>query len=361
MKRKIIALILSIMFVMSCLMLCYTTVSSATYVQEGDWKYEMPSQNAQEYYIAGYTGNSSRVKIPALFQTNPVTKISNNAFLNNTTLVYADIPATVESIGMNAFYGCSALEEIDIPDSVTSIGTNAFYGCTSLYMVNFAKECALTVIPRNCFSGCVSLCEITIPQGVTTISDRAFFGCKSLEYITVPPSVTSIGEKAFEGCTGLLAIYGYNNTYAHQYALENNITFASLGDYEYPAVPTTTVSAVPTVPVTSSDEPVSTVPVTTEPVTTVLPTTVPVTTVSPTTAPANKMKIGDADLSGAISIKDATLIQKYAAGLINLDRTQLFLANCDGVGGVNVKDATQIQKYCADFKNILFVGTEVEI
>ena len=71
--------------------------------------------------------------------------------------------------------------------------------------------------------------------------------------------------------------------------------------------------------------------------------------------------IGDVDLNGKISVKDATIIQKYVAQLVKLSHNQLFVANCDGTGGVNVKDATLIQKYVAQIPVDSRVGQKVYI
>ena len=69
--------------------------------------------------------------------------------------------------------------------------------------------------------------------------------------------------------------------------------------------------------------------------------------------------LGDANLDGAVNVKDATLIQKYSALLESLQSTQLILAdvNCDGA--VNVKDATAIQKYAALIDTGFDIGKEV--
>ena len=69
--------------------------------------------------------------------------------------------------------------------------------------------------------------------------------------------------------------------------------------------------------------------------------------------------LGDANLDDKVNVKDATLIQKYAALLEELDSTQLILAdvNCDGA--VNVKDATAIQKYAAMIDTGFDIGKTV--
>nr|WP_303690461.1 dockerin type I repeat-containing protein [Ruminococcus bromii] len=54
---------------------------------------------------------------------------------------------------------------------------------------------------------------------------------------------------------------------------------------------------------------------------------------------------GDTDLSGYISVTDATLVQKYVVGIENFDKLQLFNSDVDHDGEINVVDATLIQKY----------------
>ncbi len=367
---------------------------------DGDWVYER-TVGDKEYYIKSYTGTSEKVKIPALFQTKPVTKINDNAFLYNTLISYVEIPATVKNIGSNAFYGCKELKEVVMLGDVESIGAHAFYGCTMLMSVDMSKVSSLKEISRNGFSGCYNLKTITIPNGVEKIEDRAFFDCISLTSVVIPASVTSISDLAFKNCTGF-TIYGYADSFAQTFATKNKIPFELIGNYVEPTDPD--VPSVPTIP--GTDPVPTTVPEpsasenTTQPsqgTTNTDPTegriedTLPsnplntepegdpfdtgstesssqVTTggIDPSessTSNQDKKKyiIGDTDLSGKVTVKDATLIQKYAAGLVQFDRIQLFLGNCNATGDVNVKDATQVQKYCAGFLNILFVGQEVEI
>lgn len=58
-------------------------------------------------------------------------------------------------------------------------------------------------------------------------------------------------------------------------------------------------------------------------------------------------KIGDVDKNTSVNVKDATLVQKYVAGIAELDEEALLLADTDANGTVNVKDATLIQKFAA--------------
>ena len=54
---------------------------------------------------------------------------------------------------------------------------------------------------------------------------------------------------------------------------------------------------------------------------------------------------GDTDLSGYISVADATSVQKYVAGIEDFDKLQLFNSDVDHDGEISVVDATLIQKY----------------
>lgn len=56
---------------------------------------------------------------------------------------------------------------------------------------------------------------------------------------------------------------------------------------------------------------------------------------------------GDVDGDGVLSIKDATLIQKYCAGIADFTAEQSRLADVNGDGDINIVDTTEIQKTIA--------------
>ncbi len=60
---------------------------------------------------------------------------------------------------------------------------------------------------------------------------------------------------------------------------------------------------------------------------------------------------GDCDLDDVLTIKDATLIQKNLAGIVELDEYEMFLADTDGDLSVTIKDTTAIQKALAGITN----------
>lgn len=71
--------------------------------------------------------------------------------------------------------------------------------------------------------------------------------------------------------------------------------------------------------------------------------------------------IGDADENGSVNVKDATAIQKHAAGIITLTDTGRALADVDENGSVNVKDATAIQKWLAGIETGLYIGEYIQL
>ncbi len=135
------------------------------------------------------------------------------------------IPDSVTSIGDVAFLYCTSLPSVTIPDSVTSIGGAAFRGCTSLTSVTIGNS--VTSIGIGAFYSCTSLTSVTIPDSVTSIEWNAFSDCTKLTSVTIPDSVTSIVNGAFSNCPAL-AIRGYLDSYAQQYAESNYIPFIVL-------------------------------------------------------------------------------------------------------------------------------------
>ncbi len=81
--------------------------------------------------------------------------------------------------------------------------------------------------------------------------------------------------------------------------------------------------------------------------TTAEPTTVEPTTAEPVTEAPPKYEQGDVNRDKILSIKDATLIQKYIARMEDLDDEQKALADVNGDKTISIKDATKIQHIIA--------------
>lgn len=113
------------------------------------------------------------------------------------------IPESVTKISNYAFQNCTTLTSIVIPNSVTNIYQYAFDGCTGLTSVEFGNS--ITTIGEHAFSGCSSLTALVLPNSVTTIGQGAF-GKTGIISVVIPNSVTSIGNYAFQNCSGLTSI-----------------------------------------------------------------------------------------------------------------------------------------------------------
>jgi hypothetical protein len=64
-------------------------------------------------------------------------------------------------------------------------------------------------------------------------------------------------------------------------------------------------------------------------------------------AETNQYKLGDVNMDGSVNVKDASLIQRYSASLVDFTEDEKYLANVNGDKSVNVKDATYIQRFLA--------------
>ena len=139
--------------------------------------------NENEVIIKGYSGGDKLI-IPDYIENYPVTEIASGAF--SAALMHAH-----------------SMKEIIFPNTLKVIRSAAFSGCYNLY-------------------------KIIIPEGVTTIESSAFGGCIQLKTVILPKSVSNVDENAFTityDTRAQVYIYGYKDTYAHNYAETNGYTF----------------------------------------------------------------------------------------------------------------------------------------
>ena len=238
-----------------------TTENNASYAMpddSDDWEYRILADGTAQ--ITEYSNpNATSVQIPETLNGMKVTDVAENAFLlclNNSSFVVSPdhptlavidgvlfskpdkrlisypkakegdtyaIPQGIKIIGKFAFSYCTSLTSISIPNSVTSIENDAFAQCSSLTSISIPDS--VTSIGDEAFVKCSSLADVTIPDSVTSIGVGAFADCSALTSLSIPDSVTSIGEWAFNNCPHLTLTVG-RNSYAEQYAKENNIPYA---------------------------------------------------------------------------------------------------------------------------------------
>ena len=161
--------------------------------------------------------NLKSVKIP-----KKLTHIGKSAFRNCSNLEDVIISNGVKTIGDYTFYECSNLKSVSMPNSITSMGRASFYKCTKLKDIKISNS--VKNIQDSLFNGCKSIESIKVPSGVKSIEYTAFNDCINLKRIDIPNSVKDIKQNAFNGCYSLI-IYGSSDSYAEQYAKENNLKF----------------------------------------------------------------------------------------------------------------------------------------
>ena len=131
-------------------------------------------------------------------------------------------------IADSAFSGQHELESIIMPDSVKHIGNMSFGWCSGLQHIKLSQN--LTEISDSAFASCTSLANINIPESVTKIGDEAFISCQSLKSVIIPESVTEIGIYAFDFNMDCLKLYGTKDSAAEEYAKKENIPFVEISE-----------------------------------------------------------------------------------------------------------------------------------
>lgn len=79
-------------------------------------------------------------------------------------------------------------------------------------------------IMEQAFSWCQNVENITLPDSIKTVGNYAFVQCRNLKKVYFTENVTSIGKKIFQKSKKAI-ICAPKNSYAHKYAIENNIPF----------------------------------------------------------------------------------------------------------------------------------------
>ena len=131
--KKTLALILSIMMLMSALPMTYSFADSSGY-----YNY---NRSGSEATITKYNGSEAEVKIPDNFGSYAtVVAIGESAFFENTSMTSLVISDSIKTIGDGAFYKCTALKEVIIGKNVETIGSNAFKYCTILATVTIGAN-----------------------------------------------------------------------------------------------------------------------------------------------------------------------------------------------------------------------------
>lgn len=159
---------------------------------------------SQVFWGAGFDG--------VLTLPNNLRKIGYEAFRGSGFSGTLVLPPNLKSIGEAAFFRTDFEGTVTIPNSVTSIAKDAFYDCNNITRINLSNRIK------------------TIEQGS--------FCTYGMKEIYIPKSVTNISRVAFRDGQ-IIKIFGYKDSYAETYALENGYEFVDVEAAEPAETPTT--------------------------------------------------------------------------------------------------------------------------
>ena len=200
----------------------------------------------------------SQLIIPDLLDGEYIYKISENAFMECSSVEYVHLSSSINIIEKNAFRWCRNLKEIKLNDGLTKIGSEAFsftaidsiyipasvcnigspflagteinsievdsanvYYCSSGdCLIDISKKtviagCKNSIIPSDgsvetigasSFNFSKGLVQITIPEGIKIIDCFAFSGSSDLTEISLPESLEIIADYSFYLCEQLTTI-----------------------------------------------------------------------------------------------------------------------------------------------------------
>lgn len=171
---------------------------------EEDFEWSAEEENSTTVGLASYKGNQTIAVVPETLDGRPVTKVDKWA------------------INSNSINDMSNLRGIRFADSITEFEEIACQAHKQLEIVVLGK--GTKTIGHAAFFECDALKEVVLNDGLETISTLAFGWCYDLKSITIPESVTTIESGAFEKD---ITIYGKAGSAAEEFAKSEGINFVA--------------------------------------------------------------------------------------------------------------------------------------
>lgn len=111
----------------------------------------------------------------------------------------------MKSISNEAFLNCTSLKTVRLSSAITNMYSGAFQGCTALTTFDFNGNNNIKDIPIYFLQGCKLLTSVQIPYSVTWIRNGAFSGT-GLKEVKISNNVTTVDLSAFAGCKSLKTV-----------------------------------------------------------------------------------------------------------------------------------------------------------
>jgi len=281
--------------------------------------------------ITQYLGSVQDVILPNEINGHKVTKISNRAFMNNSSIRSITINKDLEDVQVfdemgdyvyDMEHGITDGHEGILDKQVISTVTGfapMFINCENLECINVEQDNRYFksidgVLYNKSSDGSVELLqypankpgeEFMLPENAVTIGlgntfwgetieperAAAFSNCKNLKKLVIPETVNNLEQSAFYG--EIPVLYVYKDSQAHIFAKKYNFEYVLIDDTETDDIP-----------------------------------------------------YGDINGDGKVTAKDSMAVQRYAIKLTEFSDEQLKAADVDIDGKVTAKDALNILR-CA--------------
>jgi hypothetical protein len=203
--------------------------------------------------ISSYLSNDV-MSVTDIQLPNSIEEIGKYAFSNCSKIVEIVLPPYLRNIEEAAFENCTSIKNVVIPSATERISDNAFNGCHNLSTLSWESDSLINSIGKR-FIADTSVREVCIPCSIKNMA-YAFDGAACLEIVIfedgtknipnrafsfengmgsenscinvfIPESIISISQTAFIDAP-TIKIHCVENSYAHLYAKENNLTVTLL-------------------------------------------------------------------------------------------------------------------------------------
>ncbi len=168
---------------------------------------------------------SNCTSLETVYMSRNVVYIPNRCFENCTALTSFTWEADSKLIGKLAFAGCTSLTSFNFV-GIEKLYPNSFkgsgIGVASLGEAQDEAAAALEIVEAQSFMNCPKLQTVALGGNVSTVQTKAFANCENLETAIISDCVETIAHDAFENCPKL-TIYCSEDSYAYNYAVENDI------------------------------------------------------------------------------------------------------------------------------------------
>lgn len=180
-------------------------ISSATHIGElafagcSNLKNVLFSETVMHIGAFAFRGDTSLTECDIYSGTIDEFAFSNCSGI--TSAVLRNDFGEVKSIGKGAFYNCTSLQTVFMPCGITKIPDMLFMGCKSLLFAEIPPN--VKTIGEYAFFQ-TALDEVVIPYNVKTIKAHAFESCENLRKVVLMNKNTQIEHSAFDDSVELI-------------------------------------------------------------------------------------------------------------------------------------------------------------